>query len=324
MNNGSMKRDRTILEKTVQVPSHNSAGRSTIKRFILLGCEDHAPYGPTDKTACLFLDLLCRGLTLSRSSITPTPTGEVMEYVTFRLCVWRVKEGEYPTEEEWEKSDGVLIPGSFSAAYDEEPWIIRLKQVIRTHIMLPRRKTLGVCFGHQIMAHAVEGGLAVKCPSGHQAGPHTLHLTPTGQRLLHRNNTVDLLYTHGDMIESLPSMAISLGGNKAVPIQAAAYFATPTEARAYYQEAAPTAGVDNTTIIQPHAITFQAHPEYTANQSLGIDQTFCSILTALGDRGVVPDSVLEKARQDANDNFLSLERTSLDMIVAVGQAFGWY
>jgi hypothetical protein len=196
MNNGSMKRERTILEKSVQVPSKNSKGRSTIKRFILLGCEDHAPYGPTDKTAQLFLDLLCRGLVQSRSSISPT--GELIEHVTFRICVWRVKAEEYPTEEEWEESDGVLIPGSFSAAYDEEPWIVQLKQVIRTHIMLPQRNTLGVCFGHQIMAHAVEGGLAVKCPSGHQAGPHTLYLTPTGQRLLHRNNTVDLLYTHGD------------------------------------------------------------------------------------------------------------------------------
>ena len=37
---------------------------------------------------------------------------------------------------------------------------------------------------------------------------------------------MELLYTHGDMVQSLPEFAISLGGNANVPIEACAYFSS--------------------------------------------------------------------------------------------------
>lgn len=60
-------------------------------------------------------------------------------------------------------------------------------------------------------------------------------LTHEGRQLLLRDDSnsnndsndkkcsMELLYTHGDMVHSLPDFAVSLGGNTNVPIEACAY-----------------------------------------------------------------------------------------------------
>ena len=115
-----------------------------------------------------------------------------------------------------------------------------------------RIKTLGVCFGHQCFAHAFgascnegEGssGRAIKCPTGSKAGRVSSQLTHEGRQLLLRDDSnsnndsndkkcsMELLYTHGDMVHSLPDFAVSLGGNTNVPIEAYYSFATAQHIR---------------------------------------------------------------------------------------------
>ena len=55
---------------------------------------------------------------------------------------------------EWSSYDGILLPGSFSSAYENDEWIQKLKCVIQSEIHAKGRKTLAVCFGHQIFAHS--------------------------------------------------------------------------------------------------------------------------------------------------------------------------
>lgn len=51
---------------------------------------------------------------------------------------------------------GFLIPGSKSSAYDQDDWILTLARVIR-QLHEQRRQLVGVCFGHQLIAHALGG-----------------------------------------------------------------------------------------------------------------------------------------------------------------------
>jgi len=73
-----------------------------------------------------------------------------------QITVYHAQKMDYPqSDDEWDGYDGIIIPGSLSAAYDTHiGWIRRLLNVIRTEIHDKRRKTMGVCFGHQCLAHS--------------------------------------------------------------------------------------------------------------------------------------------------------------------------
>ena len=81
--------------------------------------------------------------------------------MSISITVYNAKSFQYPTtEQEWNSYQGILLPGSFSSAYDEIPWIIHLKHVIQTEIHPKGRKTLAVCFGHQVFAHSFSGSFS--------------------------------------------------------------------------------------------------------------------------------------------------------------------
>ena len=64
--------------------------------------------------------------------------------------------------------DGIVISGSASSAYMDEPWILKLIQFVHKLRAEPYRsqvKLIGVCFGHQIIARAC-GGSCEKNPNG--------------------------------------------------------------------------------------------------------------------------------------------------------------
>jgi GMP synthase (glutamine-hydrolysing) len=110
--------------------------------------------------------------------------------------------------------DGILITGSLASAHASDPWILRLSQWIRRHAF-EGRPMLGVCFGHQLLCHAL-GGRARRHPHGMEAGTRKVLLTEEGAR--------DWLFdgcpgefscqqTHNDEVELLPPGAIPLAGN---------------------------------------------------------------------------------------------------------------
>ena len=70
--------------------------------------------------------------------------------------------------------DGYVISGSACGVYDKLPWIEALTAFLRA--ARGRAKLVGICFGHQIMAHAF-GGTVVKAPQGWSVGLHRYELT---------------------------------------------------------------------------------------------------------------------------------------------------
>ena len=279
---------RTVLKRKI-----GSGNEARHLQLMMLGCEDQPPYGPTDHTGALFLDLVCKSL----QELTP------LCWIV-SITIYQVKQLDYPaTTEEWDSYDGIILPGSFSCAYDTIDWIDKLRHVITEQVY--GRPTLGICFGHQIFAHAFSDGQAIKCPAGAQAGRKCFALTQEGQEILSTKN-LQLYYTHGDMVETLPSCAISLGGTEQVPILAAAYYRS-----------------ENKGNTRPVAITFQAHPEY-ASPELGLHKTLSSILSAMEQRGEFSSEKEESFRRDAVEHYNEVERDSIQLMKKVGMLLGWF
>ena len=60
--------------------------------------------------------------------------------------------------------DAYIVTGSRLSVYDDEPWIFALAQFI-ARALNRRKKLIGICFGHQLMAHFF-GGLVAPAPAG--------------------------------------------------------------------------------------------------------------------------------------------------------------
>ena len=88
------------------------------------------------------------------------------------LNVYRVIDGDYP--EHIDDCDGYLITGSKFSAYDDEPWIIKLRHYI-VELHKREKKLTGICFGHQIIAQAL-GGLTRKSEKGCLVSQYALYV----------------------------------------------------------------------------------------------------------------------------------------------------
>ena len=73
-----------------------------------------------------------------------------------KIYSYEVQNGEYP--DELDECDAYLITGSKVSAYDDLPWIIELKNFIRT-LHQHQKKLVGICFGHQLIAEALGGSV---------------------------------------------------------------------------------------------------------------------------------------------------------------------
>ena len=90
------------------------------------------------------------------------------------FAIWDVEEGVHPTDGDIDAVDGFIITGSKSSAYDDKQWIRDLEALIQK-LHARRKKMVGICFGHQIIAKAL-GGVVSKSDKGWGVGIHTYEL----------------------------------------------------------------------------------------------------------------------------------------------------
>ena len=91
------------------------------------------------------------------------------------FTTWDVEAGIHPSEGEIDSVDGFIITGSKSSVYDDKSWIRDLEGLIQT-LHAKRKKMVGICFGHQIIAKAL-GGLVSKSEKGWGVGINVYDLT---------------------------------------------------------------------------------------------------------------------------------------------------
>ena len=115
----------------------------------------------------------------------------------------------------------VIITGSHSMVTDCEPWSERLLPYIK-EMLATNTPTLGVCYGHQLIAKALGGEIDFH-PEGPQAGSTEITLTDAGKadRLLGESpETFKVNAGNSQRISKLPNEAIVLAGNDFEPHQA--------------------------------------------------------------------------------------------------------
>ena len=144
-----------------------------------------------------------------------------------------VRRGCYPGR--IEDCDGYLITGSRASVYDDEPWIVRLKDFV-SELHDARAKTVGICFGHQLIAAAL-GGVVERAEAGWGVGVHTWEIVDDEPWMRPWLCDVRLLASHQDQVETLPQGARLLAASEFCPHAAFA--------------------------VGSHLFAVQGHPEFT-------------------------------------------------------------
>ena len=114
---------------------------------------------------------------------------------------YRVLDGAFP--ESTQACDVWLITGSRYGVYDDLPWIPKLIAFVQK-LFKEKRKLVGICFGHQLMAEAL-GGQVTRSDKGwgvglsfNEVSHHKPWMQPTREKL-------NLLVSHQDQVVDLPN-----------------------------------------------------------------------------------------------------------------------
>jgi len=134
---------------------------------------------------------------------------------TINLIEYRVTEGELPLNAD--DCDAYLLTGSSYGAYEDIPWIHSLTAFIQKVNATKNIKMIGICFGHQILAHAL-GGKVEKAKQGWGLGRREFQLqntlssdTPSWMTPLPKEHA--LYYAHQDQVIKLPEDAQRLASD---------------------------------------------------------------------------------------------------------------
>lgn len=150
-----------------------------------------------------------------------------ISFVTFD-----VRLGEYPSQTG--PDDVILVTGSRHSVYEPMAWITRAHEYVR-QLHAQRRKVIGVCFGHQLIASAL-GGETQRAAGGWAVGVHTARVLNHKSWMQPRREAFRLLCSHRDQVTTLPPEAECIAATDFCPV------------------AAFTVG--------SHVLGLQAHPEF--------------------------------------------------------------
>lgn len=135
--------------------------------------------------------------------------------------------------------DGYVITGSRHSVYDDLPWIRQLANFLDGEIN-SGKKVVGICFGHQLLAHFF-GGEVRPAATGWEVGVKETEIREQSDWMQPPAEQVNLLSSHKDQVAVLPPGARLSAQSGSCPI------------------AGFTMG-DN-------VITFQGHPEFRKGYS---------------------------------------------------------
>ncbi|KKD57958.1 glutamine amidotransferase [Grimontia sp. AD028] len=134
------------------------------------------------------------------------------------LHCYRVIDDEYPAS--IDECDGYVISGSRYSVYDDLPWIKRFEGFVRT-LFEKGKPTVGICFGHQMMAQAL-GGKVERSEKGWGVGIATSNLSAEEKVsqpwLKSLKPDFSLVVSHQDQVSQLPPDSTTLASSEFCPI----------------------------------------------------------------------------------------------------------
>lgn len=128
---------------------------------------------------------------------------------------------------------GAIVTGSAAGVYDDLPWIPKLTEWLRA--ARGRTRLVGICFGHQALAHAF-GGAVEKSHKGWGVGLHRYDVRADEPWMHPRARTIAIPVSHQDQVTEISEDARVIASSGFTPYAGLAW------------------GQD--------AISFQCHPEF--------------------------------------------------------------
>ncbi len=101
--------------------------------------------------------------------------------------------------------DAYIITGSRHSVYEELSWLPPLVDFLR-QVLREGKKIVGVCFGHQLMAHFF-GGRVEQAAQGWGVGVHACQVMGQPPWMGERAAQLALLCSHRDQVQQLPETA---------------------------------------------------------------------------------------------------------------------
>lgn len=99
--------------------------------------------------------------------------------------------------------DGIVITGSSSSVLDETPWIGEAEKAVTTAVEQHSVPTLGVCWGAQLLAHALGG--TVEQTDTRELGYRTVERTDSTHPIFHGiEDRFTAFQSHADYIRDIP------------------------------------------------------------------------------------------------------------------------
>jgi GMP synthase-like glutamine amidotransferase len=118
----------------------------------------------------------------------------------FSFTTFDVQKGELPKD--IHEVDAYIITGSRYGVNDEYSWIEQLEKFIRM-LYVTRKKAIGICFGHQLIAKAL-GGKVIRSPTGWGVGIQKNKVLIHKEWMKPEKDHFNLLASHQDQVIALP------------------------------------------------------------------------------------------------------------------------
>lgn len=130
--------------------------------------------------------------------------------------IYSTMQGQYPAS--FDDYDAVLLTGSRADSFSPEPWVVELRRQV-TALLAARKKMLGVCFGHQLIALCL-GAPVGRAPQGWGAGRLTYQWHAPEMAQAEGRSDIALLASHQDQVFELPAGATLLASSAFCPVAA--------------------------------------------------------------------------------------------------------
>jgi len=156
---------------------------------------------------------------------------------TFEFKIFNVQQGMYP--QDIDIYDFYITTGSKVGVYDNKPWIQQFIEFVRL-LDRKKKKLIGICFGHQIIAEAFRTPVE-KTEKGWGIGVAVNRIVAHPDWMSTHKSDLNIIVSHQDQVITLPKEALVIAESDFCP-----YFMVQWNR---------------------HFLSIQGHPEFSADYS---------------------------------------------------------